>query len=77
MTHTLANWICGAPAPATSGQQLPVYNPATGAVSGQVQLASHADVAAAVASAQAAFPAWSNLSPLRRSRVLNRFLALL
>ncbi|NER60367.1 CoA-acylating methylmalonate-semialdehyde dehydrogenase, partial [Pseudomonas sp. MAFF212428] len=28
-------------------------------------------------SAQAAFPAWSNLSPLRRSRVLNRFLALL
>jgi malonate-semialdehyde dehydrogenase (acetylating)/methylmalonate-semialdehyde dehydrogenase len=30
-----------------------------------------------VASAKAAFPAWSNLSPLRRSRILNRFLALL
>ncbi|MED5610025.1 CoA-acylating methylmalonate-semialdehyde dehydrogenase [Pseudomonas sp. JH-2] len=77
MTHTIANWISGAQAAATSGQQLPVYNPATGVVSGQVQLASHADVDAAVASAKAAFPAWSNLSPLRRSRVLNRFLALL
>ncbi|NBA98246.1 CoA-acylating methylmalonate-semialdehyde dehydrogenase [Pseudomonas sp. R5(2019)] len=77
MTNTITNWISGAPVHATSGQQQPVYNPATGVVTGQVQLASHADVDAAVASAKAAFPAWSNLSPLRRSRVLNRFLALL
>lgn len=77
MTTTIVNWISGAATQATSGQQLPVYNPATGVVTGQVQLASHADVDAAVASAKAAFPAWSNLSPLRRSRVLNRFLALL
>ncbi|KWR86062.1 CoA-acylating methylmalonate-semialdehyde dehydrogenase [Pseudomonas sp. PI1] len=77
MTQTIMNWISGAQAQATSGQQLPVYNPATGVVTGQVQLASHADVDAAVACAKAAFPAWSNLSPLRRSRVLNRFLALL
>lgn len=77
MTTTIVNWISGAATQATSGQQLPVYNPATGVVTGQVQLASHADVDAAVASAKAAFPVWSNLSPLRRSRVLNRFLALL
>ncbi|KES20218.1 MULTISPECIES: CoA-acylating methylmalonate-semialdehyde dehydrogenase [Pseudomonas] len=77
MTQTIMNWISGAQVQATSGQQLPVYNPATGVVTGQVQLASHADVDAAVAAAKAAFPAWSNLSPLRRSRVLNRFLALL
>ena len=77
MTQTIMNWISGARVAATSGQQLPVYNPATGVVTGQVQLASHADVDAAVACAKAAFPAWSNLSPLRRSRVLNRFLALL
>jgi len=77
MTQTIMNWISGARVAATSGQQLPVYNPATGVVTGQVQLASHADVDAAVAAAKAAFPAWSNLSPLRRSRVLNRFLALL
>ncbi|SFD67997.1 malonate-semialdehyde dehydrogenase (acetylating) / methylmalonate-semialdehyde dehydrogenase [Pseudomonas citronellolis] len=77
MTQTIMNWISGARVAATSGQQLPVYNPATGVATGQVQLASHADVDAAVACAKAAFPAWSNLSPLRRSRVLNRFLALL
>ncbi|MDR0278805.1 MAG: CoA-acylating methylmalonate-semialdehyde dehydrogenase [Paucimonas sp.] len=77
MTQHITNWISGARAEATSGQQLPVYNPATGQLSAQVQLASHADVDAAVASAKAAFPAWSNLPPLRRSRILNRFLALL
>ncbi|QXH53452.1 CoA-acylating methylmalonate-semialdehyde dehydrogenase [Pseudomonas fakonensis] len=77
MTQTIMNWISGAQAEATSGQQLPVYNPATGVVTGQVQLSAQKDVDAAVASAKAAFPAWSNLSPLRRSRVLNKFLALL
>ena len=77
MTSSIANWISGAVAATTSGQQLPVYNPATGVVTGQVQLSSHADVDAAVASAKAAFPAWSNLPPLRRARVLNKFLALL
>ncbi|MHA6195933.1 CoA-acylating methylmalonate-semialdehyde dehydrogenase [Pseudomonas wadenswilerensis] len=77
MTHSITHWISGARAEATSDQQLPVYNPATGQLSAQVQLASHADVDAAVASAKAAFPAWSNLPPLRRSRILNRFLALL
>ncbi|MGE6791056.1 CoA-acylating methylmalonate-semialdehyde dehydrogenase [Pseudomonas guineae] len=77
MTNTIVNWVSGALVNSTSGQQLPVYNPATGVVTGQVQLACHADVNAAVASAKAAFPAWSNLSPLRRSRVLNKFLALL
>ncbi|MCK9812595.1 methylmalonate-semialdehyde dehydrogenase (acylating) [Pseudomonas chlororaphis] len=77
MTHSITNWISGTRTQATSGQQQPVYNPATGVVTGTVQLASHADVDSAVASAKAAFPAWSNLSPLRRSRVLNKFLALL
>lgn len=77
MTHSILNWISGAQVESTSGQQLPVYNPATGVVTGQVQLASHADVDTAVASAKAAFPAWSNLPPLRRARILNRFLALL
>ena len=77
MTVSIANWISGTPATTTSDQQLPVYNPATGVVTGQVQLSSHTDVDAAVASAKAAFPAWSNLPPLRRARILNRFLALL
>ncbi|MEY3654004.1 MAG: Methylmalonate-semialdehyde dehydrogenase, partial [Pseudomonadota bacterium] len=53
-----------------------VTNPATGAVSAEVVLGSAADVNQAVAAAQAAFPAWSDLPPLRRSRVMFKFLEL-
>ena len=55
----------------------PVFNPATGAVTGHVALGSEADVAAAVAAAQAAFPAWADTPPLRRARVMFKFLELL
>ena len=55
----------------------PVYNPATGAVSGQVQLADALTVDAAIASAQAAFPAWRNTPPLKRARVMSQFKVLL
>ena len=54
-----------------------VFNPATGAVTGSVDLADPAVVDAAVAAAQAAFPAWSDTPPLRRSRVMFKFLELL
>jgi malonate-semialdehyde dehydrogenase (acetylating) / methylmalonate-semialdehyde dehydrogenase len=70
------HWI-GGQALAGSGARLPVFNPATGAVVREVALASAAEVAAAVASAQAAWPAWANTPPVRRARVLARFLALL
>jgi malonate-semialdehyde dehydrogenase (acetylating) / methylmalonate-semialdehyde dehydrogenase len=59
------------------GRSQPVYNPATGAVSGQVALASSAEVGKAVASAQAAFPAWADAPPLKRARVMFKFLELL
>lgn len=61
----------------TSGRSQPVYNPATGEVAREVALASPAEVGAAVAAAQAAFPAWADTSPLKRARVLNKFLELL
>jgi malonate-semialdehyde dehydrogenase (acetylating) / methylmalonate-semialdehyde dehydrogenase len=54
-----------------------VFNPATGAVTGSVALADSVVVDAAVASAQAAFPAWADTPPLRRSRVMFKFLELL
>jgi malonate-semialdehyde dehydrogenase (acetylating) / methylmalonate-semialdehyde dehydrogenase len=54
-----------------------VHNPATGAHSADVVLSGAAQVDAAVAAAQAAFPAWSNLPPIRRARLMNRFLGLL
>ncbi|MGK3122842.1 CoA-acylating methylmalonate-semialdehyde dehydrogenase [Candidatus Pantoea formicae] len=77
MTESIVHWINGSRVEATSGKHQDVFNPATGEVTGQAQFASVADVNAAVASAKAAFPAWSNLPPLRRARVLFRFLDLL
>ncbi|MBU3712613.1 MAG: CoA-acylating methylmalonate-semialdehyde dehydrogenase [Limnohabitans sp.] len=61
----------------SSARQQDVFNPATGAVTGQVALGNAADVQAAVAAAQAAFPAWADMPPIRRARVLFKFLELL
>ncbi|WP_271007505.1 CoA-acylating methylmalonate-semialdehyde dehydrogenase [Paucibacter sp. B51] len=61
----------------SAARSQPVYNPATGQVARQVQLACAADVEAAVAAAQAAFPAWADAPPLRRARVMFKFLELL
>ncbi|MEY3914490.1 MAG: hypothetical protein RL509_2534, partial [Pseudomonadota bacterium] len=49
----------------------------TGAVTGKVPLATAVDVDQAVAAAQAAFPAWADTPPIRRARVLFKFLELM
>ncbi|POA33886.1 MULTISPECIES: CoA-acylating methylmalonate-semialdehyde dehydrogenase [unclassified Pseudomonas] len=54
-----------------------VFNPATGAIQARVGLASQKTVDEAVASALRAFPAWSEQSSLRRSRVMFKFKELL
>ncbi|WP_028291954.1 CoA-acylating methylmalonate-semialdehyde dehydrogenase [Oceanobacter kriegii] len=59
------------------GRTQDVYNPSTGAVSKQVELATVATVEAAIASAQAAFPEWRNTPPIKRARVMFRFKELL
>ncbi|MGH8806006.1 MAG: CoA-acylating methylmalonate-semialdehyde dehydrogenase, partial [Polaromonas sp.] len=74
---TIGHYLNGRVTASAAGRSQQVFNPATGAVSGHVALASTADVAAAVAAAQAAFPAWADTPPLRRARVLFRFLELL
>ena len=70
------HFIQGAVTAGTSSRRQDVYNPATGAVSGKVALASAADVNTAVAAAQAAFPAWADTPPIRRARVMFKFLEL-
>jgi malonate-semialdehyde dehydrogenase (acetylating) / methylmalonate-semialdehyde dehydrogenase len=70
-------WIGGKPVAAHSTRLGDITNPATGRVIRRVPLANRADVDAAVASAQAAFPAWRDTPPLRRARVLARFRELL
>ena len=54
-----------------------MFNPATGQVTGRVALAGREDVDAAVAAADAAFPAWADTPPIRRARVMFKFLELL
>ncbi|MEY4436456.1 MAG: Methylmalonate-semialdehyde dehydrogenase, partial [Pseudomonadota bacterium] len=73
----IAHYINGAVANGTSTRHQSVYNPATGAITGQVNLANGADVNTAVAAAQKAFPAWADTPPLRRARVMFKFLELL
>ncbi|WP_343632400.1 CoA-acylating methylmalonate-semialdehyde dehydrogenase [Roseateles sp.] len=73
----VTHFIAGERRPATSGRSQAVFNPTTGQVARQLQLGSAADVDAAVAAAQAAFPAWSDAPPLRRARVMFKFLELL
>ena len=78
MTATsIAHYISGQPVPGTSTRAQDVFNPATGAVTGRVRLANVQDVDQAVAAAQAAFPAWADTPPLRRARVMFKFLELL
>jgi malonate-semialdehyde dehydrogenase (acetylating) / methylmalonate-semialdehyde dehydrogenase len=77
MATEIKHWINGKLAGGRSGRTAPVFNPATGEQSGAVPLAGRAEVDEAVAAARAAFPGWAATPPLRRARVLNRFLRLL
>ncbi len=76
-TTDVGHWIAGALHRGSGNRSQTVWNPTTGAAARQVLLASVADVNAAVAAAVAAQPAWGDLPPLRRARVMNNFLALL
>ncbi len=76
-TTDVGHWIGGVRSAGSGTRTQAVWNPATGAVARQVHLASVDDVAAAVAVARAAQPAWGDTPPIRRARVLNNFLALM
>jgi malonate-semialdehyde dehydrogenase (acetylating)/methylmalonate-semialdehyde dehydrogenase len=77
MPTEIQHFIGGRFVPGTSGRAAPVFNPATGETIAHVPLASAAEVDAAVQAAARAFPAWSVTPPLRRARILMRFLRLL
>ncbi|MGU7785304.1 CoA-acylating methylmalonate-semialdehyde dehydrogenase [Burkholderia sp. PU8-34] len=73
----VGHFIHGARTDGTGTRTQPIFNPATGAPARTLLLGEAADVDAAVASAKAAFPAWSNTPPIRRARVMLRFLELM
>jgi len=71
------NYIAGEWQTATDVNSTPVYNPSTGDVIAETPLGTTRHVAAAVAAAHAAFPAWSETPPTERARVFFRFKMLL
>ncbi|MGP5309655.1 CoA-acylating methylmalonate-semialdehyde dehydrogenase [Halomonas sp. KG2] len=78
MTTTAINhFINGQINEGVSGRSQNVFNPATGNVTGNVVLASAHDVDSAVQAAKAAFPTWADTPPIRRARVMFKFLELL
>jgi malonate-semialdehyde dehydrogenase (acetylating)/methylmalonate-semialdehyde dehydrogenase len=77
MSTRISHWIDGAVVAGTSGRTSPVFNPATGLQSADLDLASAAEVDRAVASAKAASREWRTASLSRRSAVLFAFRELL
>lgn len=61
----------------SQGRKLDIYNPATGLVSGFLNVADLKTVDQAVQAAKAAFPAWSAVTPAQRAKILFRYRALL
>jgi malonate-semialdehyde dehydrogenase (acetylating)/methylmalonate-semialdehyde dehydrogenase len=73
----LHHWIAGQPDPGSSTRCGLLYDPASGEVTASVPYAAAADVERAVTAAAQAAKLWAELAPLRRARVLQRYLALL
>jgi malonate-semialdehyde dehydrogenase (acetylating)/methylmalonate-semialdehyde dehydrogenase len=74
---TISHWINGVSTPGTSGRSAKVYNPATGQVQGNVDLASMEEIDAAVAQATAAAKKWRLVPLSKRAEIMFRFRALL
>ncbi len=70
-------WVDGKALRSTSARSGLVTNPASGNVIRRVPFANAQDVDQAVRAASAALPAWRNAPPLRRARVMQKFLALM
>ena len=68
----ISHWIGGESVRGTSGRRGPVYNPATGEQSREVDFASIEEVDRAVAAAKAAFPQWRQWSLSKRTDLMFR-----
>lgn len=75
--HRFRHWIDGTPRDAADGRWLEVFDPASAQAYAQVAAGGAAEVEAAVAAAQAAFPAWSALAHSERAQWLERLAAAL
>ena len=66
----VSHWINGQSIQGASGREGAVYDPATGMLTRHVDFASTEEVAAAVAAAKAAFPAWRATSLSKRTDIM-------
>jgi malonate-semialdehyde dehydrogenase (acetylating) / methylmalonate-semialdehyde dehydrogenase len=73
----IAHWIDGQRVDGTSGRSGPVYNPATGEQTGEVDFASVEELDAAVQAAKRAFASWRTVSLSRRTELFFRIRELL
>jgi malonate-semialdehyde dehydrogenase (acetylating)/methylmalonate-semialdehyde dehydrogenase len=73
----VSHWVNGRVVPGNSGRTGPVFNPATGEQRAQVDLASAAEVDAAMAVAAKAADAWREVPLARRTSILFAFRELL
>lgn len=76
-TADVGHFVDGARVASNGSVRQPIFNPATGAITRHVVPGTAADVDAAVKSAQRAFPAWADAPPIRRARIMNKFLQLM
>jgi len=77
MTTRITHWTNGSATPGTSGRSGPVFNPATGEQTGEVDLASREELDAVVRQATEAAHDWRATSLARRTAVVFRFRELL
>ena len=75
--RTVPHYISGKTVEGQSGRFGDIYNPSTGDVQAQVQLATQNELSEAVAVAVAAQRGWSATNPQRRARVMFKFKELL
>lgn len=69
----IAHLIGGEPASSADARLGPVFNPATGEQTAELELASKQTVENAIAKSQAAFREWSARTPINRARVMFRY----
>jgi len=75
--QVIENAVGGKRYVSSSSRRSPVFNPATGEQTAELPLSTLDELNAAVAAAKKALPAWANMPPMKRARIMFRFKQLL
>jgi malonate-semialdehyde dehydrogenase (acetylating)/methylmalonate-semialdehyde dehydrogenase len=75
--QVIENAVNGKRTVSSSSRRSPVFNPATGEQVAELPLSTPAELDEAVAAAKKALPAWADMPPMKRARIMFRFKQLL